>query len=139
MTVKLINYNRRTLITSFIGCAATASLASKSTASTNDLAFVFIGASWCSVCHRAAPVLFEIVEYLDIHVMAVSLDAKPIAPFIDIIDGTNHPLAANGKPIPRTMLWSSVDNSILGQVDGFKSRSAYMRGVKDLLAMGGFQ
>lgn len=134
----LTTYSRRCFLSSMIGAPASLALGRAVSASNAELAFIFIGASWCPVCHHAAPVLAQIAEHLDMEVLAVSLDAKPISPFLDVIDGATHPLASNGTPIPRTLLWSARETTLIGHVTGFKSRTAYARGVKDLLTIGGF-
>ena len=99
-----------------------------------EIGFIFIGASWCPYCHQAAPHLKRLAEQSDIPVLVISMDDKAIPPFEEFIFDAKHPMIGANQQIPRTALWSSSDDALIGVFDGYKSPSHYVRNLRRLVA-----
>ena len=90
---------------------------------------ILIGASWCSVCKSAAPVLAAMAEPAGIPVLVASHDGRPIAPFPTIVDATTHPIAASITQWPTTLIYSQRKGSVTGQIVGYKNARHYAQSI----------
>ena len=94
---------------------------------------ILVGASWCSFCKQAAPLLKLLSEQGDFPVLVASYDSKPIPPFPDMVPSSSNPLTADIVSFPVTMVYSSAQNRVMGRVDGFRNPRWYMRSVASLI------
>jgi len=113
---------RRSLLTSLPASAIASSLWAA-----NDLpiGFIFVGASWCPHCKRAAPVLAAIAQNHALPVIVASHDQRPIPPFADVVDATTHPLSAAHLRLPTTLIYSQPHDDVLFQVVGYGTARKY--------------
>lgn len=105
-------------------------LGSEALAQTTRTGIILIGASWCSVCKKAAPMLARYAELRGLPVLVASADLRPIAPFPGFVDPRGHPLARGVERFPTTLVYSAGDthnpNGIVGVFEGYGSPQSYI-------------
>ena len=94
---------------------------------------ILVGASWCSVCKQAAPILALLSEQGQFPVLVASHDARPIPPFPDVVSSLENPLTSDITTFPVTMVYASAQNAVVGRVDGFRNPKWYMRAVASMI------
>ena len=94
---------------------------------------ILVGASWCSVCKQAAPILALLSEQGQVPVLVASHDSRPIPPFPDVVSSLENPLTSDITTFPVTMVYASAQNAVVGRVDGFRNPKWYMRAVANLI------
>lgn len=114
--------NRRAFI---IGLAS-AGFCTPAFAQTSNTGFIFVGASWCNFCHRAAPVLSMVAARYDIPVIVASHDNRPIEPFPKFMNAKDNAMSAGITRFPTTLVYSRSDNAVVAQIDGYREPQAYM-------------
>lgn len=95
-------------------------------AQTNKTGFIFVGASWCPICHRAAPFLDGVAQRLGVPVLVASADNKPISPFPNFVDASEHPIARQVTNYPTTLLYSSETQGLVGKIVGYRDPKRYI-------------
>jgi thiol-disulfide isomerase/thioredoxin len=94
-------------------------------AQTQRTGIILIGASWCSVCKKAAPMLARYAELRGLPVLVASADLRPIAPFPGFVDPRGHPLAQGVERFPTTLVYSAGDTAnssgVIGAFEGYGS------------------
>lgn len=120
--------NRRTLI---VGAAA--SLFPMSAHASVNTGVILVGASWCSFCKQAAPLLKLLSDQGGFPVLVASHDSRPIPPFPDVVPSQTHPLTRDIVSFPVTLVYSSSQNRVVGRVDGYRNPRWYMRSVANLI------
>lgn len=121
MTSK-INLTRR----SFIVGTLAAMFGAPAFATSDKTGFIFVGASWCPICHRAAPVLKRVSEQLEVPVLVASGDNRPISPFETFVDAREHELAKVIEKYPTTLLFSAQTQGLVGMIEGYKDPKRYI-------------
>jgi len=121
MTFK-INLTRRSFMVGTIAALAT----TPTLASSAKAGFILVGASWCPVCHRAAPILKMVAEQLGVPVLVASGDNRPISPFATFVDASTHELARSVKMYPTTLLFSTETQGLVGMIEGYKEPKRYI-------------
>ncbi|WP_233270683.1 conjugal transfer protein TraF [Chachezhania sediminis] len=91
--------------------------------------FIFVGASWCGICKRAAPVLAAMTEPAGLPVLVVSEDGRPIPPFPTAILPEGHPLAAGVHQYPTTFIYAPWADRVVDEVVGYRNARAYAERV----------
>jgi len=94
---------------------------------------ILVGASWCSVCKQAAPILALLSEQGQFPVLVASHDSRPIPPFSDVVSSLDNPLTSDITTFPVTMVYASAQNAVVGRVDGFRNPKWYMRAVASMI------
>lgn len=116
--------DRRMFLQVASGTAVTL-LGSAAVAQTTRTGVILIGASWCSVCKKAAPMLARYAEVRGLPVLVASADLRPIAPFPGFVDPRGHPLAQGVERFPTTLVYSAGDASnpsgVIGAFEGYGS------------------
>ncbi|AVX06018.1 hypothetical protein MXMO3_03515 (plasmid) [Maritalea myrionectae] len=96
--------------------------------------FILIGASWCPVCHRAAPVLAMFAQNLGAPVLVASADSRPIAPFEKFVPAQDHPIASAVNAYPTTLVFSGNSNHIVSSIEGYRNPKFYMKKLLDAVS-----
>ncbi len=117
-----INLTRRT----FIAGAVATLVGGPALANTNKTGFILVGASWCPVCHRAAPILQMVALQLGVPVLVASGDNRPISPFETFVDARTHDLAKGVNVYPTTLLFSTETQGLVGMIEGYKDPKRYI-------------
>ena len=120
--------NRRQFLTT-----GTASLVFPSMSQAQEISgvgVIFIGASWCSFCKRAAPVLAAMVQPAGIPVLVASHDARPIPPFAEVTDARQHPVASAITTFPTTLFYSQAEGAVTSQITGYRKARHYAQSVQ---------
>ena len=116
--------DRRMFLQVASGMAVTL-LGSAAAAQTMRTGVILIGASWCSVCKKAAPMLAAYAEVRGLPVLVASADLRPIAPFPAFVDPRGHPLARGVERFPTTLVYSAGDEAtpsgVIGAFEGYGS------------------
>ena len=124
--------NRRGFLTGGIALIGTGVIAQ-----VPDLGLIFVGASWCPVCKRAAPVLALAVEQLGIPLLVASQDNRPIAPFSSVIHASDHPIARSIRQLPTTLIYSANTDEIVTAIIGYRNPQTYLRQITNGLQAAG--
>ena len=99
-----------------------------------DVGFILIGASWCGVCKRAAPVLAALAQPGGLPVLVVTEDGKPSAPFPSAIGLDGHPLGERVRRYPTTLIYSGRSDTVIDEIVGYRNARTYAerlaRGVR---------
>ena len=90
-----------------------------------DVAVIFVGASWCPHCKQAAPVLAAVLQPVGIPVLVASHDGRPILPFATVADAREHPIASEIKRLPTTLIYSRAADGIVAQIEGYGGARRY--------------
>lgn len=97
------------------------------------IALIFVGASWCPVCHAAAAVLAPASDRSDLDVLVASQDGKPISPWPDFVDARGHPLTADVKALPTLLFVDLASSEIIARIEGFGTPGSYLTRVRATL------
>lgn len=100
------------------------------TARTPSTGLIFVGASWCPVCHQAAPMLAAFSQAHGVPVIVASEDARPIPPFPDVVPAAGHPIAATVEAFPTTFVYSSAADQVVAAILGFNNATWYLGEVR---------
>jgi len=90
-----------------------------------DVAVIFVGASWCPHCKKAAPVLAAVLQPVGVPVLVASHDARPILPFASAQDARSHPIASQIVALPTTLIYSRVADTVVAQIEGYGGAQRY--------------
>nr|WP_254446855.1 conjugal transfer protein TraF [Ruegeria sp. HKCCD8929] len=90
---------------------------------------ILVGAGWCSVCKSAAPVLAALTQPAGVPVLVASKDGRPIPPFLEISDASDHPVAARITTLPTTLVWSKATNTVTAEIVGYRNARHYAQSV----------
>ena len=116
--------DRRMFLQVASGTAVTL-LGSAAVAQTTRTGVILIGASWCAVCKKAAPMLAGYAQLRGLPVLVASADLRPIAPFPAFVDPRGHPLARGVERFPTTLVYSAGDDAnpsgVIGAFEGYGS------------------
>lgn len=110
----------------FIATGIAALLNGPAYSQSESTGFILVGASWCPVCHRAAPVLYGVAQQLQVPVLVASADNRPIRPFPNFVDASEHPVAREITKYPTTLLFASQTGGIVGMIEGYREPKFYM-------------
>lgn len=110
----------------FIMGTVTALVATPALATAPKAGFILVGASWCPVCHRAAPILKMVAEQLGVPVLVASGDNRPISPFETFVDAREHELARVIEKYPTTLLFSTQTQGLVGMIEGYREPKRYI-------------
>ncbi len=121
-------FNRRSFI---LGGAST--LLPMPALALENTGVILVGASWCSFCKQAAPLLKLLSDQGGFPVLVASYDSKPIPPFPDMVPSQSNPLTRDIVSFPVTLVYSSSENRVVGRVDGYRNPRWYMRSVASLI------
>lgn len=128
--------NRRVLL-KLAGSAAVSLMGSAVNAQTQRTGIILIGASWCSVCKKAAPMLALYAEVRGLPVLVASADLRPIAPFPAFVDPRGHPLAQGVARFPTTLVYAAGDDAtpsgIVGTFEGYGSPQNFITQLDTLV------
>lgn len=97
------------------------------------IALIFVGASWCPVCHAAAAVLAPMAVRSGIDVLVASQDGKPIAPWPACVDARGHRLAASVTAIPTLLFVDLVAGRAIAELPGFSDPRQYIGSIRRIL------
>lgn len=97
------------------------------------IALIFVGASWCPVCHAAAAVLAPAAERSDLDILVASHDGKPITPWPEFVDARGHSLTAGVKALPTLLFVDLADAEIIARIEGFEGPGPYLSRVRATL------
>ena len=99
-----------------------------------EIGLIFVGASWCPVCHAAAAVLAPAAERSGLDILVASQDGKPIAPWPAFVDARGNRITASITAIPVLLFVDLAQGKVLGQIAGFQSPGQYLGAVRATLA-----
>lgn len=99
-----------------------------------DVGVIFVGASWCSWCKSAAPVLASVVQPVGIPVLVASQDGRHIPPFSEVTDAREHPIASQVKALPTTLIFSQSLDGITAEITGYRNARHYARSVSSAIS-----
>lgn len=91
----------------------------------DDVAVIFVGASWCPHCKQAAPVLAAVLQPVGVPVLVASHDGRPILPFSQVEDARAHPVASEIVLLPTTLVYSRVTDGVVAQIEGYGGARRY--------------
>ncbi|WP_299775743.1 conjugal transfer protein TraF [uncultured Tateyamaria sp.] len=91
---------------------------------------ILVGASWCTFCKSAAPVLAAMVEPVGIPVLVASQDARPIPPFPTATDASKHPIASKILTLPTTLIYSQAKDEVTAEIVGYRNARHYAQRVQ---------
>lgn len=118
---------RRTFLCSLASLALTKPLF----AASQSYGLIFVGASWCGVCKRAAPILALFSEATGVDCLVASADARPIAPFTSFVPAKGHPIADQVQKFPTTLAFDASAKTIVGSYEGFRNEQSYLALLKN--------
>lgn len=94
---------------------------------------ILVGASWCSVCKQAAPVLALFAERNNVSILVASADGRPIAPFGEFRDAGTHPLTKAVKVYPTTLIYSPRVEGVLAVFEGYRNPASYIGRIRSTI------
>lgn len=97
------------------------------------IALIFVGASWCPVCHGAAAALAPAAARSELEVLVASQDGKPIPPWTDFVDARGNPLTAEVKALPTLLFVDLTRGEVFSRLEGFQSLGQYLGSVRQTL------
>lgn len=97
------------------------------------IALIFVGASWCPVCHGAAAALAPAAARSELEVLVASQDGKPIPPWTDFVDARGNPLTAEVKALPTLLFVDLTRGEVFSRLEGFQSPGQYLGSVRQTL------
>lgn len=98
------------------------------------IALIFVGASWCPVCHAAARVLAPAAERSGLEILVASQDGKPVPPWRNFVDARAHPIAAEVKALPTLLFVDLLEGRIIARLEGFGEPRQYLGNIRRTLA-----
>lgn len=124
---------RRTLLLTSIAIPAFLSAGSALAEGHPRIGLIFVGASWCPVCHAAAAVLAPAAVRSGIDILVASQDGKPIQPWTAFVDARGNPITAAIHAIPVLLFVDLAEGKVVGQIAGFQSPGQYLGAVRSTL------
>lgn len=124
---------RRTLLLTTITLPALLLAGKVSAGSHPRIGLIFVGASWCPVCHAAAAVLAPAAERSGIDILVASQDGKPIQPWPASVDARGNPITAGIPAIPVLLFVDLGSGQLIGRIEGFQSPGQYLGAVRATL------
>lgn len=97
------------------------------------IGLIFVGASWCPVCHAAAAVLAPAAERSGIDILVASQDGKAIKPWPAFVDARGNPITASIHAIPVLLFVDLAQGKVVGHIEGFQSPGQYLGAVRATL------
>ena len=97
------------------------------------IALIFVGASWCPVCHGAAAAPAPAAARSELEILVASQDGKPIPPWTDFVDARGNPLTADVKALPTLLFVDLARGEVISRLEGFQSPSQYLGAVRQTL------
>lgn len=94
---------------------------------------IFVGASWCPVCKRAAPICKVFADRHGLSVLVASQDARPIEPFSHFVDARDHPISMGVRALPTTLVYLSTADSVIGGFEGYRTPQYYLSSLLQLV------
>ena len=123
--------NRRSFISSAL---AVASLPATMQAQEHPrIGLIFIGASWCAVCHAAASILAPAAEQSGLEILVASQDGKAIEPWTSFVDARGNPLTAEVKSIPTLLFVDLAEGKVISRFEGFPGAPQYLGMIRNTL------
>ncbi|WP_171182421.1 hypothetical protein [Ruegeria sp. HKCCD8929] len=61
--------------------------------------------------------------------LVASKDGRPIPPFLEISDASDHPVAARITTLPTTLIWSRATNTVTAEIVGYRNARHYAQSV----------
>lgn len=93
---------------------------------TSGFGIIFVGASWCPVCKQAAPVLALYAQQSGLPVLVASKDGRPIAPFPEFVESSQHPIAMHYSALPTTLVFSRAAGRPVYAFEGYRDPRWYL-------------
>lgn len=103
------------------------------------IGLIFVGASWCPVCHQAAAALAPAAARSGLDILVASQDGKAIAPWEHFVDGRANWITAGITEIPTLLFIDTARGEIVGALKGFQSPGQYLGTVRETLRQAGAQ
>ena len=103
----MMNLSRRTLLSMSVATLISGDASQAFGQDHPRIGLIFVGASWCPVCHVAAAVLAPAAERSDMDILVASQDGKAIKPWVDFVDARGNPLTQRIRAIPTALLHNS--------------------------------
>jgi thiol-disulfide isomerase/thioredoxin len=97
------------------------------------IGLIFVGASWCPVCHAAASILAPAAEQSGLDILVASQDGKAIAPWTSFVDARGNPLTAKVKSIPTLLFVDLAQGTVISQFEGFPGAPQYLGMIRNTL------
>lgn len=97
------------------------------------IGLIFVGASWCPVCHAAAAVLAPAAKRSGIDILVASQDGKAIKPWLAFVDARGNPITASIRAIPVLLFIDLAEGKVVGQIEGFQSPGQYLGTIRTTL------
>ncbi len=97
------------------------------------IGLIFVGASWCPVCHQAALVLAPAAERSGLDILVASQDGKAIAPWTSFVDARGNRITASITEIPTLLFVDTARGQIIGTLKGFQSPGQYLGTIRETL------
>ena len=125
--------NRRAVLGAFYSLILTAFAKTAKAGEHPRIALIFVGASWCPVCHGAAAALAPAAARSDLEILVASQDGKPIPPWTDFVDARGNPLTAEVKALPTLLFVDLARGEVFSRLEGFQSPGQYLGSVRQTL------
>ena len=123
--------NRRSFISTAL---AVASLPAAMQAQEHPrIGLIFVGASWCAVCHAAASILAPAAEQSGLEILVASQDGKAIEPWTSFVDARGNPLTAEVKSIPTLLFVDLAEGKVISRFEGFPGAPQYLAMIRNTL------
>lgn len=97
------------------------------------IGLIFIGASWCAVCHAAASILAPAAEQSGLEILVASQDGKAIEPWTSFVDARGNPLTAEVKSIPTLLFVDLAEGKVISRFEGFPGAPQYLGMIRNTL------
>jgi hypothetical protein len=97
------------------------------------IGLIFVGASWCPVCHQAAAVLAPATERSGLDILVASQNGKAIAPWTSFLDARGNRITASITEIPTLLFVDTARGQIIGALKGFQSPGQYLGTIRETL------
>ena len=97
------------------------------------IGLIFVGASWCAVCHAAASILAPTAEKSGLDILVASQDGKAITPWPNFVDARGNPLTAGVKSIPTLLFVDLAQGRVISQFEGFPGAPQYLGMIRNTL------
>ena len=97
------------------------------------IGLIFVGASWCAVCHAAASILAPAADKSGLDILVASQDGKAIAPWPNFVDARGNPLTAEVKSIPTLLFVDLAEGKIISRFEGFPGAPQYLGMIRNTL------
>ena len=128
-----MHLTRRTLLLSSIAIPVFLLAGIASAEDHPRIGLIFVGASWCPVCHAAAAVLAPAAERSGLDILVASQDGKAIKPWPAFVDARGNPITASIHAIPVLLFIDLAEGKVVGHIEGFQSPGQYLGAVRATL------